>query len=170
LFTCTYTMSAPGMRPNGHMQRTFLNVAHEFFHRSALVFGLVLLLAAGCRTVDTTGVTLNSSKYTLEQTEKLQYLDPELQAAVTSTGIQHSTLTDGRLQVVVNVHNRSKMPMAVQLSTAFKDSAGFATLDETAWQTLSLRQNSTEAVRFVSSQPGLRQFTIRVRHSPQVGN
>ncbi len=163
-------MSAPEMRPNGHLQRTLLNVCLELAHWRSLAYGLVLLLAAGCRTVDTTGVTLHSSKYTLEQTEKLQYLDPELQGAVTSTGIQHSTLADGRLQVVVNVHNRSKMPMAVQLSTAFKDSAGFTTLDETGWQTLLLRQNSTEAVRFVSSQSGLRQFTIRVRHSQQIGN
>lgn len=116
--------------------------------------------------MDTSGVTLNSPKFTLEQTERLQFVDPELQSAVTSTGIQHSTLADGRLQIVVNVHNRSKMPMTVQLSTAFKDSTGFATLDETAWQTLLLRQNSTEAVRFVSSQAGLRQFTVRVRHSP----
>ncbi|MBP7142023.1 MAG: DUF1425 domain-containing protein [Opitutaceae bacterium] len=143
-----------------------LNVCLELVHRGPLACGLILLMAAGCRTVDTTGVTLNSSKYTLEQTERLQFVDPELQGAVTSTGIQHSTLADGRLQVVVNVHNRSKVPMEVQLSTAFKDAAGFSTLDETGWQTLELRQNSTEAVRFVSRQPGLRQFTIRVRHSP----
>ncbi|MBP8255935.1 MAG: DUF1425 domain-containing protein [Opitutaceae bacterium] len=163
-------MSAPGMRPNGQTDQKLLNVCYGLVHGRPLACGLILLLAAGCRMVDTTGVTLSSSKYTLEQTEKLQFLDPELQGAVTSTGIQHSTLADGRLQVVVNVHNRSKVPMAVQLSTAFKDAAGFATLDETGWQTLSLRQNSTEAVRFVSSRPGLRQFTIRVRHSPQNGN
>ncbi len=115
--------------------------------------------------MDTSGVTLTSSKFTLEQTEKLEFIDPELQSAVTSTGIQHSILADGRMQVVVNVRNHSKLPMAIQLSAAFKDSTGFTILDETPWQAVSLGQNITEAVRFVSSQAGLRQYTIRVRHS-----
>ncbi len=126
---------------------------------------LVLGALAGCRTVDTSGVTLTSSKFTLEQTEKLEFIAPELQSAVSSTGIQHSTLADGRVQVVVNIRNHSKLPIAIQLSAAFKDSSGFTTLDETPWQAVSLGRGTTEAVRFVSRQPGLRQYTIRVRHS-----
>lgn len=126
---------------------------------------LAIGVLSGCRTMDTSAVTLSSPKFTLEQTERLEYLDPELQGAVTSTGIQRSTLADGRMQVVVNVRNHSKLPIAIQLSAAFKESTGFTTLDETPWQAVSLDQNITKAVRFVSRQAGLRQFTIRVRHS-----
>jgi len=111
-------------------------------------------------------MTLNTTKYTLEQTEKLQFLDLNLQSSVTSTGMQHSVLADGRLQVVINIRNRANRRIPVQLSTLFRDRQGVGAGEESPWQTVALSENSTEAVRFVSRQAGAQNFIVRVRRVP----
>lgn len=123
-------------------------------------------LAAGCQLPPLPLMSLTSTKYTLAQTEKLTFLDSEAQTAVSSTGIQHSVLSDGRMQVVVNIKNRESHINRVQLSAAFRERAGAAVGEETPWETLTLDQNSTEAVRFISTATDARAYTIRVRHAP----
>lgn len=121
------------------------------------------VMLAGCVSQLPDSVMLSSPKYSLEQTEKLQFLDPDLADDITSTGIQHSVLADGRLQVVVNIRNRANRRYPVQLSAVFRDNQGFATGDETPWQRVAIAENSTEAVRFISTQTTARNFTVRVK-------
>ncbi|MDF3057933.1 MAG: hypothetical protein K0R17_2148 [Rariglobus sp.] len=107
----------------------------------------------------------DTTKYTLENTEKFVLMDKQVQHSVTSTGIQQRVNDDGRLEVVANIKNRENRRIQVQVSCVFKDAQGFSTGDETPWQNLILGENTTEAVNFKSMNTQARTYTIRVRQA-----
>jgi len=124
-----------------------------------------LALFAGCATQPGPFRPLDTTKYTLENTENFVLLDQPTQNSVTCTGIQWRPLADGRLEVVANVKNRESRRIEVQINCVFKDDQGFATGDETPFQTLILSENSTEAVRFTAMNLAAKKYTIRVRQA-----
>lgn len=107
----------------------------------------------------------DTTKYTIENTEKFVLLDKPTQHSVTCTGLQERTLPDGRLEVVANVKNRENRRIQVQINCVFKDAQGFSTDDETPFQTLILAENSTEAVKFTAMNTLAKKYTIRVRQA-----
>jgi len=127
------------------------------------------VLAAGVLTGCTTPTgpfpPRETTKYTLENSERFVLLDQATQVSVTCTGLQQITLPDGRLEVVANVKNRENRRLEVQVNCVFKDAAGFSTGDETPWQTLILSEYATEAVRFTAMNGQARQYTVRVRQA-----
>ncbi len=123
------------------------------------------LLLGGCATDPGSTVTQDSTKYTIESTEKFARLDKATQAAVSCTGLQERLLPDGRMEVVASVRNSSAAPLRVQVNCVFKDGQGFTTGDETAFQNLTLAENSTEAVRFTAANREAKNYTIRVRQA-----
>lgn len=118
-------------------------------------------LLAGCTTPGPYAPQ-DTTKFTLENTERFVLLDPATRDAVTCTGLQQG-LADGRLEVVANVKNRANRRLEVQISCVFKDEQGFSTGDETPWQTLILSEYATEAVRFTAMNTKAKGYTIRVR-------
>jgi uncharacterized protein YcfL len=126
---------------------------------------LALLLLAGCVTEPGPFAPLDTTKFTLENTDRFVLLDKPAQYSVTCTGLQERPLADGRLEVVANVKNRESRRIEVQINCVFKDEQGFSAGDETPWQTLILSENATEAVRFTSMNAQARKYTIRVRQS-----
>tara|TARA_R110002050_G_scaffold103451_1_gene212536 strand:+ start:429 stop:839 length:411 start_codon:yes stop_codon:yes gene_type:complete len=132
------------------------------FSLSAL---LVLLIMGGCKSPPGPFAPQDTTKYTLENTEMFVLMDQKVQHSVTSTGIQRGTTTDGRLQVVANIKNRENRRIQVQVSCVFKDGQGFATGDETPWETLILGENETKAVSFAAMNANAERFTVRVRQS-----
>src|SRR5258708_39466820 len=131
-----------------------------------LVLSLAALaLSTGC--VETPGpfAPLDTTKFTLENTDKFVLLDQPAQYSVTCTGLQERTLGDGRLAVVANVKNRESRRIQVQINCVFKDAQGVSTGDATPFQTLILSENSTEAVRFTAMNPSAKKYTIRVRQA-----
>jgi uncharacterized protein YcfL len=135
-------------------------------HRHPL--SLVVLTAAflaGCQTTPGPYEPLDTTKYTIENTNKFVLLDQSAQVSVTCTGLQERILPDGRLEVVANVKNRENRRLQVQINCVFKDEQGFSTGDETPFRTLTLAENSTEAVKFTSMNNLARKYTIRVRQS-----
>ena len=118
-------------------------------------------LSAGCTTPGPYAPQ-DTTKFTLENTERFVLLDPAARDAVTCTGLQQG-LADGRLEVVANVKNRENRRLEVQINCVFKDEQGFSTGDETAWQTLILSEYATEAVRFTAMNTKAKGYTIRVR-------
>jgi uncharacterized protein YcfL len=108
---------------------------------------------------------LDTTKFTLENTDKFVLLDQPAQYSVTCTGLQERTLGDGRLEVVANVKNREARRIQVQINCVFKDEQGFSTGDETPFQTLILAENSTEAVHFTAMNTLAKKYTIRVRQA-----
>lgn len=122
-------------------------------------------LLAGCQAPTGPFAPQDTTKYTLENTEKFVLMDAAVQTSVTCTGLQQRAAADGRLEVVANVKNREARRIQVQIACVFKDAQGFSTGDETPWQTLILGENTTEAVRFVSMNTQARDYTIRVRQA-----
>jgi uncharacterized protein YcfL len=132
----------------------------------SLVALAALALAAGCATTEVgPHPPLDTTKFTLEQSERFVLLDKPAQFSVTCTGIQERPLADGRLEVVANVKNREARRIQVQVNCVFKDEQGISTGDETPWQTLILSENSTEAVRFTAMNTLGRKYTVRVRQA-----
>lgn len=129
----------------------------------AATAGLVLL--AGCTTEPGPFTPQDTTRYTVENTEKFVLLDKPTQTSVTCTGLQERVLGDGRLEVVANVKNRESRRIQVQINAVFKDDQGFSTGDETPFQTLILAENSTEAVRFTAMNTLAKKYTIRVRQA-----
>jgi uncharacterized protein YcfL len=128
----------------------------------AATAGLVLLV--GCATPGPF-TPQDTTRYTIENTEKFVLLDKPTQVSVTCTGLQERTLADGRLEVVANVKNREARRIEVQINAVFKDDQGFSTGDETPFQTLILAENSTEAVRFTAMNTLAKKYTLRVRQA-----
>ncbi len=124
-----------------------------------------LALCAGCVTEPGPFAPLDTTKFTLENTDKFVLLDQPVQHSVTCTGLQQMTLGDGRLEVVANVKNRESRRIEVQINCVFKDEQGFSTGDETPWQTLILSENATEAVRFAAMNTNAKKYTVRVRQA-----
>jgi len=130
-----------------------------------LISFVALALTAGCVNRPGPFVPLDTTKFTLENTEKFVLLDQPAQNSVTCTGLQERPLADGRLEVVANVKNRESRRIQVQINCVFKDDQGFSTGDETPWQTLILSENATEAVRFTAMNTQARKYTVRVRQA-----
>ena len=127
-----------------------MNTARRLSVLSA-VAGLFLL--GGCATEPGPFTPQDTTKYTVENTEKFVLLDKPTQTSVTCTGLQERTLPDGRLEIVANVKNRENRRIQVQIGCVFKDEQGFSTGDESPYQTLILAENSTDAVRFTALNP-----------------
>ena len=131
----------------------------------ALLATVVLALLAGCATEPGPYTPQDTTKYTVENTENFVLLDKPAQISVTCTGLQQRLLPDGRLEVVANVKNKENRRIQVQIQCVFKDEQRVSTGDETAWQTLILAENSTEAVRFTAMNPQAKTYEIRVRQA-----
>ncbi len=131
-----------------------------------LTAAAALALFSGCVAVQPGPLApLDTTKYTLENTERFVLLDQPAQYSVTCTGLQERALADGRLEVVANVKNRESRRLQVQINCVFKDDQGFSTGDETPFQTLILDENSTQAVRFTAMNTTGKKYTIRVRQA-----
>jgi uncharacterized protein YcfL len=120
-------------------------------------------LLAGCATSPATQAPRDSTKFTVENTDRFAALDAATGAAVECTGLQERTLGDGRLEVIANVKNRESAPTRVQIRCAFLDDQGTPVGGATAWQALSLAGGSTEVVRFTAPDAAAKAYAIRVR-------
>jgi uncharacterized protein YcfL len=133
-------------------------------HRNRLsLLVLAAALLAGCQRTPGSREPLDTTKYTIESTDKFVLLDQPAEPYVTCTGLQERILPDGRLEVVANVKNRENRRIQVQINCVFKDEQNIPTGDETPFRNLILTENSTEAVKFTALNNRARQYTIRVR-------
>jgi hypothetical protein len=125
----------------------------------------VLVLFAGCATEPRPVAPQDTTKYTVENTDKFVLLDKPTQGSITCTGLQERTLPDGRIEVVANVKNRELQPVNVQVNCVFKDEQGFSTGDETPFRLVTLGERATEAVHFTALNATAKKYTIRVRQA-----
>ena len=121
-----------------------------------------LALFAGC--VTHLAPPQDTTKYTVENTEKFVLLDEPTQLAISCTGLQEIVQPDGHLlEVVANVKNRGSEPTPIEINCVFKDDQGFSIGEEMPFQTYILAGRLTAVVHFKA--PGLtaRKYTIHVR-------
>jgi uncharacterized protein YcfL len=131
--------------------------------RSATLLGLTAtLLLAGCTTPLTPPPPAETTKYTLENTDRFALVEGATQHAISCTGLMELPLADGRLEVVANLKNRETQPLKVEASCAFKNAADVTT-EETPWQAVTLPDNATVSVHFTATTPAAKKYTVRVR-------
>jgi uncharacterized protein YcfL len=130
-----------------------------------LAAALTALLLTGCQTEPGPFLPQETTKYSIENTEKFVLMDRPTQVSVTCTGLQEKTNADGRLEVVANVKNRENRRIQVQVRCVFKDANGFTTGDETPWQTLILGEGATEAVTYTAMNNLAHKYTVAVRQA-----
>ncbi len=128
-----------------------------------LVAALGLAALAGCVAPPRAMAPQDSTKFSVENTDKFVPLDAASQTWVSCTGLYQQTLADGRLAVVADVKNRVKAFVRVELQCVFSDEQGGSTGDLTPWRIVNLPVDSTEAVRFEAPNPQMQKYTIRVR-------
>ena len=134
-------------------------------HLPLLTVLLAALVLSGCQTPPGPFLPQDTTKYSIENTEKFVLMDRPTQISVTCTGLQERINADGRLEVVANVKNRENRRIQVQVRCVFKDEQSASTGDETPWQTLILGENATEAVRYAAMNNQARKYTISVRQA-----
>lgn len=124
-----------------------------------------LAICAGCSTNDKGPLPEGSNTPAYETREPVVLMDPAVRVSVTHTGMQEQTLPDGRLQVLLHLRNLENRRIELQANCVFKDQNGYSTGDETPWVPVILTENSTEDLKFVSSNTQARKYTIRVRQA-----
>ncbi len=144
-----------------HRRQAFAPILRR--HIALATSAAALAFTLGCASEPGPYRPLDTTKYTLENTDKFVLLDKAAQHSVTCTGLQERALADGRMEVVANLKNRENRRIEVQTNCVFKDDQGFSTGDETAWQTVILTENATEAVRFTAMNTAGKKYTVRVR-------
>ena len=127
-----------------------------FLASSALCAAYFVKLYCDTRNIPTDNIRLSQNNIVdpenrYQQTFKIQVELPAFAAGV--------------VQDAVHFRNRENRRIEVQANCVFKDQNGFSTGDETPFQTVILTENSTEDLRFVSSNAQARKCTVRVRQA-----
>lgn len=133
-----------------HVGRQIVAVA-----MAAAAFALI----TGCATEPESTHPSDTTKYTLEDTDRFTNT---AQHAVSCTGLMEVPMADGRMEIVANLKNRENQKVNVQASCVYRDPTG-VTVEETPWQTVTLPENGTVAVRFAAAKATTKNYTVRVR-------
>ena len=131
--------------------------------RHALLLAAALAALTGCTSVPAPQAPIETTKFTVENTDRFMALDPETEASVSCTGLQERTLGDGRIEVVANLKNALEKPVKVRLQCLVLDDQGAPVGAEPPWQGLEVKGGSTEVVRFTATELAARRYVIRVR-------
>lgn len=126
---------------------------------------LAACLLGGCASETGAYHPANSDKFNQETQAKFVLMDSAVQHSVTTSGLQETHLSDGRLQVGVVLRNRESRRIQVQAQCVFKDGNFIPTGDETPWQDVILTENGQEGLSFSSMNDQARNYTVRVRQA-----
>ncbi len=125
------------------------------------MFALALVLAlAGCEGAYTARRVPSAD---LEDTETVVLLTKPLRAMVAVEEQRARWNQANLLEVQARIRNRVEKPLQLEVQTVFKDSQGFSTNDNTAWQRMIFEPNETKIYRVTSLNGKARRFTIRIR-------
>jgi uncharacterized protein YcfL len=120
-------------------------------------------LLAGCATTRSGDEPQETTKFTVENTDRFIALDAATEAAISCTGLQERSLGDGRLEVVANLRNSGSGDAKVHVQCVFLDERGLPIGANAPWQTLLISDSATEVVRFTAPTKEARKYSIRVR-------
>jgi len=127
---------------------------------AALAAGLAL---AGCAGPAALRGPQDTTKFTVENTDRFLALDAATEAVISCTGLQERLLDDGRIEVVANLRNSGATAVSVRVQCVFLDDQGQPVTVDTPWQTVGIGNGATEVVRFTAPSPKVHRYSIRVR-------
>jgi hypothetical protein len=119
-------------------------------------------LLSGCAGAAGQRAPQDSTRFTVDNTERFAALDAATQEEISCTGLQERTLGDGRLEVVASIRNRAEKAARILVHCSFIDSRGMP-LGDDPWQPLSIGADSTEVARFTAPSLASVRYEIRVR-------
>jgi hypothetical protein len=134
--------------------------------RSSLSFLAAASLAAvlaGCAGAPETRAPQDSTKFTVENTDRFLALDAATEAVISCTGLQERLLADGRLEVVANLRNSGTSAAKVRVQCVFLDNEGQPLNVDPPSQSVALAAGATEVVRFTAPSAAAKRYSIRVR-------
>lgn len=131
---------------------------------------LLLILAAcglaltGCRHEGASvGQTVTGKRITVEDQHEILVNDPQLAGKLSFHNIVVRRTAENRLQVIMEIRNRTNYPQAIEVSTQFRDSQNVPLRDTSAWSRLAMSPNETRAYRITSLDSRAHAFSTRVR-------
>jgi hypothetical protein len=122
-----------------------------------------LALLAGCGTAPIAGGPQDTTKFTVENTDRFIALDSATEAAVSCTGLQERSLPDRRLEVVANLRNSGEGAARIQVQCMFLDEQGLPTGASAPWKAVTIASGATEVMRFTAPSTDATKYSIRVR-------
>ena len=121
-------------------------------------------IATGCRTEGALPAqTVTGKGVTVENDEQFVLLDKALNGKLSFHNPISRRVDNGRLEIVVELRNRTREPLIVNLSTVFRDGEGVTLNDESAWQPVFLGPAQTQVYRVTSITEQAAYFTVRAR-------
>jgi hypothetical protein len=131
--------------------------------RHPIPFLAAMCVLAGCATAPAPQAPQDTTKFSVENTDRFAVLDSATEAVVSCTGLQERALGDGRLEVVANLKNSGGKPVRVQVQCVFLDGGDVPVGAEAPWQIVAISGDSTEVVRFTAPSTAATKYAIRVR-------
>jgi hypothetical protein len=139
-----------------------MNLNRNILSLAAALGALAVL--AGCTAVITTGDgQQDTTKFTVENTDRFLAMDAATEAAISCTGLQERSLPDGRLEVIANLRNSGSGAAKVHVQCVFLDDQGIALTGDVPRQVLTISNGTTEVVRFAAPGANAKKYSIRVR-------
>jgi hypothetical protein len=121
---------------------------------------VVLLLATGCHYGPYVGRSYQGGAH--EQRDTVVVLDKTLVEQISIDAEDAGREGNNLLWVQVDVRNRTKKPLNIELQTVFK-AGGISTGDESAWKFLRLGALETQSYRITSNDDKPDLYTVRIR-------
>jgi hypothetical protein len=122
-----------------------------------------LALLGGCASASSRDEAQETTKFTVENTDRFIALDAATEAAISCTGLQERLLGDGRLQVVANLRNSGTGDVRVHVQCVFLDDQGMPVDAPAPWENIMISNSATEVVRFAAPDKHAKKYSIRVR-------
>jgi len=133
-----------------------------------MLAGAALLVVAGSiagcvREGPSPGQSVAGPGVTLESDQQFVLLDKSIEDKFSFHNAVTRRVENGRLEVIVDIRNRTDHNQALDISTLFRDEQKVALRDETAWARHLFGPNQTRAYRAVSIDSRAACFTVRLR-------
>jgi hypothetical protein len=130
---------------------------------SLLALAVLAAGLAGCAGVPEARAPQDSTKFTVENTDRFLALDAATEAVISCTGLQERLLADGRLEVVANLRNSGTSAVKVRVQCVFLGDEGQPITVDAPSQSVAISAGATEVVRFTAPSAAAKRYSIRVR-------
>ncbi|HMZ51754.1 hypothetical protein IT571_00820 [Candidatus Sumerlaeota bacterium] len=122
------------------------------------------ITAGACSRASRGPDTADGNAKAFERTRaRINLLDTKLDSKIASDFSGEERLPDGRMQVVLNMRNKTSKNLHVQVRAVFKDGFGLSTGDETPWEEMYFSPRQAKTYRVQSKLTTPASYTVEVR-------